>query len=47
VNEITLVAEPLTLHPYSVTRVKRVEASVSPGPNEKGGKTRIDTRIAR
>jgi hypothetical protein len=47
-NEITLIAEPRTLRPYSVTRVRRVEASVAPGADEKGGTTlRVDIRSAR
>ncbi len=46
-NEITLIAEPRTLRPYSVMRVRRVEASVAAGADEKGGTTsRVDIRSA-
>ncbi len=47
-NELTLIAEPRTLRPYSVRRVRRVEATVSAGTTEVAGTTtRVDIRTAR
>ncbi|MFN2566492.1 MAG: hypothetical protein ABR499_15960, partial [Gemmatimonadaceae bacterium] len=44
---VTVIADPKTLLPYQVTRVKRVEVRTSESGQEKGGvSSRVDTRTA-
>ena len=47
-NELTVIADPRDLRPYSFELVKAVEAESAGGPNEPAGRTRqIDIRTAR
>jgi hypothetical protein len=47
-NELTVVADPRDLRPYSMSLVKTVEVDGAVGPNEQAGRTRrVDIRTAR
>ena len=47
-NELTVVADPRDLRPYSLALVKTVDVQAAGGPNEPAGRMRrVDIRTAR